>query len=61
LGTELVELEQAAAGRAVGAWVGFTVAVAYYRGKDISTIYVLRFFDEPDKISGHRWQHLYVV
>jgi hypothetical protein len=29
--------------------------------QDVSKIYVLRFPDEPDKISGHRWQHLNVV
>jgi hypothetical protein len=29
--------------------------------QDVSKIYVLRFPDEPDKISCHRWQHLNVV
>jgi hypothetical protein len=29
--------------------------------QDVSTIYVLRFLDEPDKISGRRWQHSNVV
>jgi hypothetical protein len=29
--------------------------------QDVSTIHVLIFPDEPDKISGHRWQHLNAV